>query len=100
MFLVAVDNQVPFSAIRMIEACGFHVVVRAVDHPDEEWFAKAVELGATVFVSPDHDIQQLCRQHGRTWVRLKQGLKGIEVAHYVTKKLYEIVEEQRMKAVA
>jgi hypothetical protein len=92
--LIAVDNQIPYAAVQMIEARGFHVVVRAKDQADKVWFEKGVELGAEVFVSPDRDIFHLCCKHGKKWLKLKQGLRGIEVAHFVTKRLYEIKAER------
>lgn len=99
--LIACDNQVPFGAIQMMAARGFHCVFRAKNEKDCDWFAQAVESGAAVFISPDWDIEQLCKAHGKEFIRLKQGLRGIEVAHYVTRQLYDLklkLERKRLVA--
>lgn len=51
----------------------YGVVIVALAHasePDEEWFARAHEAGANVYVSADGDIGRLAYGVGAMWIRL------------------------------
>lgn len=87
---IAVDNQVAFDTVRMLEHKGVQVVLRATDQPDEVWTAQAIELGATVLVSPDSDIRAIAHRTGRGFVRIKQGLKGVAAASYILEQLWAL----------
>lgn len=93
---IACDNQVGYQSLALLARHGVLIVYRAHNERDVEWFEAALDAGAEVFVSPDSDIDALCNQHNKRFIRLKQGLKGTEVALFILKKL----ERLRQKAAA
>lgn len=84
---IAVDNQVADMAINYLENKGFRVVFKAGHEPDNMWFRDAIDEGAEVFVSPDWDISFLCNQYNVKFIKLKQGLRNIEIGRFIQDRL-------------
>lgn len=80
---IAVDTQVSDSAIDYLSSRGFKVVFKAYNEPDQIWFRDALDMGAEVFVSPDWDISFLCNQYNVKFIKLKQGLRRIEIGMFI-----------------
>lgn len=84
---IAVDRQVSNIAIEYLENIGHYVVYCANHEPDNIWFDSALYKGADLFISPDWDISFLCNKHNKKFIRLKQGLKGIDIGKFIAKKI-------------
>lgn len=84
---IAVDRQVSDKAITHLEIVGHSVVYKAEHEPDNVWFDNAVFNGAEIFISPDWDIAFLCNKHNKKYIRLKQGLKGIDIGKFIESKI-------------
>ena len=69
---IACDVCISNRSIKFLTQKGFEIVLKAAaGQPDKEWFAAALELGATVFISGDADIAYLVeRQYDKKikWV--------------------------------
>jgi hypothetical protein len=88
---IAVDNQIGKIIVDILKQRKFDIVFRAQDEADHEWIEKALDLGATVFVSPDFDIPfYLDKEYpdeSYKWVELPQNLPKRKQCEFLTKKL-------------
>jgi hypothetical protein len=84
---IACDNGIAFSAIAEIERHGHEVVFRALDDPDEWWFAEALKYGAECFVSHDWDIILMADAGGLKSIQMPNGIKGKAQADFVVRRL-------------
>ena len=73
------------SAIDYLIHRGHKVILKAKDEPDHIWFEDAMAMGATIFVSPDWDISFMCNRENLKFIRLKQGLRRVEIGKFIEK---------------
>ena len=70
---------------------------RAHEEPDEVWFNQALDLGATIFISPDIDISLMVDKMDSPLYKLievPQRLSGIELMRFLRKRLKLLKKEQ------
>lgn len=93
MIRLAVDNQISHLTIKKLEK-EFEVVMMAENMPDEIWIEKALDKGATIFISPDLDIPLYLEKNyeelGLIWIDIPQSMKGSDQYKYISNKIKKI----------
>lgn len=85
---IAVDNQISQATVYQLGQ-KYEVVLSAGNMSDEEWIEKALDLGATVFISPDLDVPNYLDkcEIPYTWIDVPQGLTGPRQFQHLDKAL-------------
>lgn len=88
---IAIDNQIASYVVDALRR-KYDVVLTAGNMSDEEWIEKALDLGATVFCSPDLDVPNYLQQYDLPyiWIDIPQGLKRHRQFPYLDKRLREL----------
>lgn len=99
---IACDCQISKRTVELLKANNFDVVFRAHKEPDEVWIEAALDLGATVFISPDLDIPLYLDkvEVEYKWIDVRQGLRSGQQFSFLVKRLKKIKEELKTKAIA
>lgn len=99
---IACDCQISKRTVELLKANKFDVVFRAHREPDEVWIEAALDLGATVFISPDLDIPLYLDKSEieYKWIDVKQGLRSSQQFNFLVKRLNKIKEEFKIKTIA
>lgn len=99
---IACDCQISKRTVELLKASKFDVVFRAHKEPDEVWIESALDLGATIFISPDLDIPLYLdkAEVEYKWIDVRQGLKSSKQFSFLVKRLNKIKEEFKNETIA
>lgn len=80
---IALDTQVsPFVAIEL-EACGHQVLLCSESEQDKNFFMRAEEFGAELYVSADYDWMNYALDNKKEFLFLPQSFKGWRVTEAI-----------------
>jgi predicted nucleic acid-binding protein len=86
--ILAIDCQVSKINVQLLEhEYGYPIAYYARDEHDQLWCNRAIKNNATVFISPDYDIEIFCNIHDKKFIRYPQNIKGVDALNYIVKKL-------------